>query len=216
MAASWMELPKTASGEGTPARRREATLPSSVGTSVRVSVTSPLTICTRAERTRLAGMLNRWTPSSMTQSLVELTAQISTLRLRSSSTRASISGKMFFSMRVWKKTRAAPSHLLFAEATCCISTIWPQMSRFGDFATEVATVFGVDPVGCVAGDEAGLDAPVHEARAGVTGPEGAVAVEDGYFGGEVEDGLVEFCGGERDWEDLWHGGSAFLRGCSAR
>ena len=105
------------------------------------------------------------------------------------------------------------AHLLFAEALVHLDHLAADV-EFGDFAAEVAPVFGVDPVGGVAGDEAGLDAPVHEAGAGVAGPEGAVAVEDGYCGGEVEDGLVEFCGGEDVWEDLWHGGSALLRGAS--
>ena len=41
-----------------------------------------------------------------------------------------------------------------------------------------------------------LDGPAHEAGAGVAGPEGAVAVEDGDNRGEVQDGGVELGGGK--------------------
>ena len=68
--------------------------------------------------------------------------------------------------------------------------------ELGDLAAEVGAIAAVDEVDDLAGDEAGLDGPLHELGAGVAGPEGAVAVEDGGAGGGIEDGVVELVGWE--------------------
>ena len=201
-----MELPKTASGRVMPARASEVALPSSVGTSMRVSVTEPSATWTRAARTRLAGMSKRFTPSSMTQSLVELTAQISTLRLRSSSTRRSSRGRC--SSRCGSQRRRGRRYASPLRGGPGTSGPSGRRCRFGDLAAEVAAVSGIDPVGGFAGDEAGLDAPVHEAGAGVAGPEGAVAVEDGDLGERSRTAWWNSAGVRTLGEDLWHGRSA--------
>ncbi len=85
------------------------------------------------------------------------------------------------------------AHLLFAEAVVHLDHLAADV-ELGDLAALVAAVFGVDPVGGLAGDEAGLDGPGHKGGACVTGPEGAVAVEDGYGGGELVDGGVKLGG----------------------
>ncbi len=54
----------------------------------------------------------------------------------------------------------------------------------GDGAALVAGVALLDPVDLVEGDELGVDGPVHEGGAGVAGPERAVAVEYGDLGVE--------------------------------
>ncbi len=67
--------------------------------------------------------------------------------------------------------------------------------EFGDLAGEVAAIADVEAGDGFGGEDAALDGPAHEAGAGVAGPEGAVAVEDGDDRVEGQDGGVEFgCG----------------------
>ena len=101
-----------------------------------------------------------------------------------------ISGKMFLVDAGWKEGTGGGADLFFAEALVHLDHLAAD-GDLGDLAAVVEAIAVVDPVGGLAGDEAGLDGPVHEAGAGVAGPEGAVAVEDGDCGGEVEDGAVE-------------------------
>ncbi len=78
--------------------------------------------------------------------------------------------------------------------------------ELGDFAAEIASVLGVDPVGGLAGDQAGFKGPMHEAGTGIPGPKGAIAVEDGNLWIEFEDGLMEGVGRKGVWEKLGQGG----------
>ncbi len=94
--------------------------------------------------------------------------------------------------------------------------------ELGDFAAVVGVVAAVEPRDLIRGEEAGLHGPAHEGRAGVAGPEGTVAIEDGDFGGEGVDAGEEVGGreteggiGEGDWsESDWgrQGGISGRRG----
>ena len=97
------------------------------------------------------------------------------------------------------------AHLGLAEALVHLDHLAAD-GDLGDLAALVEAVAGVDPVVGLAGDEAGFDGPVHEAGAGVGGPEGAVAVEYGDGGGERVYGVVEL-GGAEGWngEYVCHG-----------
>ena len=107
------------------------------------------------------------------------------------------------------------AHLGLAEAVVHLDHLAADI-ELGDVASFIAAVFGVDPVGGLTGDEAGFDSPVHKGGASVAGPEGAIAVEYSYGGGELEDSVVELFGGEvlRDGDGVRHGKAAFLRGVS--
>jgi len=85
----------------------------------------------------------------------------------------------------------------FAEALVDLDHLAAD-GELGDLAALVAGVAVVEPVGGVAGEQAGVHGPAHEGGACVAGPEGAVAVENGDFGGELENAGVELCGGESD------------------
>jgi hypothetical protein len=63
--------------------------------------------------------------------------------------------------------------------------------EFGDFALAVEAMAGVDPVRGIAGEQADVHGPVHEADASVAGPEGAVAVKDGGVGLHGKDFALE-------------------------
>ena len=68
--------------------------------------------------------------------------------------------------------------------------------EFGDLAGEIAAVADVEAGDGFGGEDALLDSPAHEAGAGVAGPEGSIAVEDGDDRIEVQNRGVEFSGGE--------------------
>ena len=206
-----MELPKTASGRVMPARAREAALPSSVGTSRRVSVTMPAVMLDAGGEDAAGGdaeALDALFDDPVVGGADGPDLDVAAAEFVDEGEHLGEDVLLDAGLgRMTRRRRASP--LRGGPGTSGPSG---RRCRVRRCRRGGSPVFGVDPVGGVAGDEAGLDAPVHEAGAGVAGPEGAVAVEDGYCGGEVEDGLVEFGGGEDAREDLWHCGSAFLRG----
>ena len=71
----------------------------------------------------------------------------------------------------------------------------PAHGGFVDGSGEVGAVTGVEPVGGGAGDEALVDRPDHKAVAGISAPEGAVAIEDGDAGSGCGDELLELLRG---------------------
>ncbi len=94
--------------------------------------------------------------------------------------------------------------------------------ELGDFAAVVGVVAAIEPGDLVGGEEAGLHGPAHEGRTGVAGPEGAVAIEYGDFGGEGVHAGEEVLGGEAECgigegdrsESAW-GGQRYLRAAEA-
>ena len=150
---------------------------------------------TQAARTRLAGMLKRLTPSSMTQSQVELTAQMSTPLAWRSATRRAISGEDVSLNTLTEELGGGLPEGVDGEALVDLDHFAAD-GELGDFAAVVAVIAGVEPgIGC-GRQEAGFHGPAHEAGAGVAGPEGAVAVKNGDGRCERVDAVVELCGGE--------------------
>src|SRR3954471_20401580 len=76
IAASWTELPKTASGTRLIISRIATALASSVGTRINWPVAIAFSQATQAASAFSFGIPNRRTPASITQLLVEETAQI--------------------------------------------------------------------------------------------------------------------------------------------
>ena len=108
------------------------------------------------------------------------------------------------------------AHLVFSQTLVHLDHFAAD-GEFGDFAAEIGAVAAVDEVDDLAGDETGLDGPFHELGAGIAGPEGAVAIEDGDVWGGVEDGGVEvggLQGGDRN--DGAHGGLTFTLTADSR
>jgi len=68
--------------------------------------------------------------------------------------------------------------------------------EFADAPGEVGAIAGVHPVAGGAGDKALIHGPDHEAVAGVTSPEGAVAIEDGDPGCGLKNEILELFGGQ--------------------
>jgi len=99
------------------------------------------------------------------------------------------------------------AELVFVEASVNLDHFTADL-EFGDFALAVEAMTGVDPVRGIAGEEADVHGPVHEADAGVAGPEGAVAVKDGSAGICGEDFAFELLGRETGG----HGGTGWGRG----
>lgn len=99
------------------------------------------------------------------------------------------------------------AEFVFVEAAVDLDHFTADV-QLGDFSLAVEAMAGVDPVGGVAGEQADVHGPGHEADAGVAGPEGAVAVEDGDAGLGGKDFLLELLG----CESGGHGGTGWGSG----
>ena len=99
---------------------------------------------TRAARTRLAGMPKRVMPSSMTQSLVELTAQMSTPLAWRSETRLRHLGEDVGFDAGGEEGAGGGAHLGLAEAVVHLDHLAAD-GELGDLAALVEAVAGVDP-----------------------------------------------------------------------
>jgi hypothetical protein len=104
------------------------------------------------------------------------------------------------------------AHLALAQSLVHLHHLAADID-FADIAALVSAVALVQPVDGLTLQQPGLNAPAHEARAGVARPQGPVAVEDGGLGRQLVHGDVEFGGaknmglnGGTHWEAaLLHG-----------
>ena len=90
-----------------------------------------------------------------------------------------------------------PADFRFAHAIVDLHH-FPAHGELRDFSCQVEAVAGVDPVTCVAGDDALFDRPHHEVIAGVSAPQRSIAVEDGDGWVSGENRIDEFFGGKAD------------------